>query len=90
MKKTITVCITVIICVAMMCGSFVYVGKDFNESIGKLIPSILVSSRINNDKKEPETVPATVPSTESTTEPATEETTGEMTTSESTTGKQLM
>ena len=87
MKKTVTICITVIICVAMMCGSFVYVGKDFNESIGKLIPSILVSSRINNDKKEPETVPTTEPATESTTEPVTDETTEEPTT-ESTTGSQ--
>ena len=59
MKKTIVICVTILLCIAMMCGSFIYVGKDFNETIGKLIPSVSVSSKDNNDKTEPETAPVT-------------------------------
>ena len=81
MKKTIVICVTILLCIAMMCGSFIYVGKDFNETIGKLIPSILVSSKFNKDKTEPETAPVTEPTTEAPTEGiTTEEPTSETTT----------
>lgn len=70
MKKTIVICITVLLCVAMMCGSFIYVGKGFNESIGKFIPSVITSSKTTENKTESPTVPTTtVPET---TEPSTE------------------
>lgn len=85
MKKTIVICVSVILCVAMMCGSFIYVGKDFNESIGKLIPSILYSSRVNENKTQPTVSPEKETTTEETTEAPTEETTAEKPTTDSTT-----
>ncbi len=85
MKKTIVICVSVILCVAMMCGSFIYVGKDFNESIGKLIPSILYSSRVNENKTQPTVSPEKETTTEETTEAPTEETTAEEPTTDSTT-----
>ncbi len=87
MKKTIAVCVTVVICVAMMCGSFVYVGKGFNESIGKFIPSILTSTKNDDGKVENEIVTTAEPVTESTTEAQSQETTTEAATGESTTAK---
>ncbi len=87
MKKTIVICVTVVLCVAMMCGSFVYVGKGFNESIGKFIPSILTSTKNDGGKEEKEIVTTTEPETENTTEAQSQEATTEAATGESTTAK---
>lgn len=51
MKKVWIICVSAVVCVAMLCGSFIYVGKGFNKNLEKIISA--VSEKKENSSEIP-------------------------------------